>query len=274
MSDTGFSAPDFVELPARAPKPRQEGLTHVIDKGLSEVAFRSILQGLAPAIDIVKFGWGTAYVSLALPAKLEVCRAAQVRTCPGGTLLELAVSQGRVTEFADWADAAGFDTVEISEGTIELGRARRSAVIRQLARRFEVLTEVGSKDPGAAVDPLVWVAEIEQDLEAGAGYVVAEGRESGTVGLYDRRGKVREALVERVVERVPVNRIIFEAPAKSHQVWFVERFGADVNLGNIAPDDVLGTETLRRGLRADTASLAVRSFTPSPVAQALFERSG
>ena len=274
MTDSGFPAPDFLALPPRRAKPRQVGLTHVIDKGLSEMALRSILDGLGPSIDIVKFGWGTAYVSLALPAKLEACRAAGVFACPGGTLLELAASQGKVSEFADWASAAGFDTVEISDGTIDFGRARRSALIRRLAVDFRVLAEVGSKDPSAPVDPFTWAAEMQEDLEAGAAYVIAEGRESGTVGIYDSKGQVREALVDRIVERVPVDRIIFEAPNKAHQAWFVDRFGADANIGNVNPDDVLGVETLRRGLRADTASHAVRSFTPSLVAQALFERSG
>lgn len=274
MTDRRCPAPDFLSLPERRAKPRLVGLTHVIDKGLSELALRSVLEDAGPSIDIVKFGWGTAYVSLALPAKLDACRAAGVLSCPGGTLFELAASQGRVAEFADWAASAGFDAVEISEGTVELGRARRSAVISELATRFRVLAEVGSKDPGVAVDPVVWAAEMSADLEAGAAYVIAEGRETGTVGLYDHQGMVQEALVERIVERVPVERIIFEAPAKSHQTWFVDRFGADANIGNVAPDDVLGVETLRRGLRADTASMSVRSFTPSLVAKALFERSG
>jgi phosphosulfolactate synthase len=253
-----LQAADFLELPARASKPRSRGVTHVIDGGLPIVTLESLLDLAAAHIDFVKFGWGTAYVSRHIRAKVVACRAAGVAVCTGGTLLEIAASQGKVDEFRRWACGLGIDAVEVSEGTVELSSQAKGDLIAQMAQDFMVLSEVGSKDPNDPVVPEEWAARMEADIAAGAAFVVAEGRESGTVGLYGANGEVREALVEELLARVPAERIIFEAPKRTQQTWFLQRIGTDANLGNVAYTDVIGVETLRRGLRADTADWTIQ----------------
>ena len=199
----GAPAADFLRLPPRTPKPRHQGLTHVLDRGMPLTTLRSLLDLAGPHIDFVKFGWGTAYVSRHIGAKVAACREAGVRACPGGTLLELAAAQGRVAEFAAWVTGLGMDTIEVSEGTVGLEREAKRRLIRSLATDFHVLAEVGSKDPDVPVRPADWIDHMVGDLEAGASYVVAEGRESGTVGLYLPGGDVREPLVEAILGAVP-----------------------------------------------------------------------
>jgi phosphosulfolactate synthase len=249
---------DFLALPERTSKPRARGVTHVIDRGLPISTLESLLDLAGAHIDFVKFGWGTAYVSRHIRAKVEACREAKVRTCVGGTLLELATVQGKLREFVRWADSLAFDAVEVSEGTVDLGVGIKQGLIAAMARDFCVLAEVGSKEPTAPVRPWAWALQMERDLEAGATFVIAEGRESGTVGLYGPDGSVREDLVGTLLDKVPAERIIFEAPAPMQQKWFVRNIGVDVNLGNVAADEVIALETLRRGLRADTLGLAMR----------------
>jgi phosphosulfolactate synthase len=267
--------PGFLKLPHRTTKPRDAGgVTHVLDKGLTLATLSSLLHLAGPYIDFVKLGWGTSYVSGDVREKVAACTAHDVHVSPGGTLFEIAAMQNKVAELARWAAGLGMDTIEISEGAVGLSPDLKRHMIRDLSRDFRVVSEVGSKDPLAPVVPADWATRMEEDLEAGATYVIAEGRESGTVGLYTGDGAVREPLVEAVVGRIPPNRVIFEAPTKAQQAWFVKNVGTEVNLGNVPPEEVLGVETLRRGLRADTVWLSVRSWTPSLVAQAMFERSG
>ena len=248
---------DFLSLPERTAKPRRRGLTHVIDRGLPIATLESLLDVAGAHIDFVKFGWGTAYVSRHIRAKVVACQEANVRTCIGGTLLELASAQGKLRDFVRWADSLGFDAVEVSEGTVELGPGIKEGLIGALSRDFCVLAEVGSKDAATQVRPAAWAVQMQRDLDAGAAFVIAEVRESGTVGLYGPDGTVREQLVGTLLSRVPAERIIFEAPAGDQQKWFVRRLGIDVNLGNVPPDEVIALETLRRGLRSDTAGLAL-----------------
>lgn len=270
-----MTGPDFLDLPPRATKPRASGLTHMLDKGLPLAMLESVLEIAGDHIDIVKLGWGTAYVTppQVVAAKAALCRASGVHISPGGTLFELAVSQDRTREFAAWCGEVGFDTVEISDGTVDLGAERRRALIREFAQDFRVVCEVGCKDTAVQADAAAWIGEMQDDLEAGATYVIAEGRESGTVGIYDPAGRPRTDLVEAVIAEVPADLIIFEAPAKAQQAWFVERLGAGANLGNVTPEDVIGVETLRRGLRADTVTLAVSTWTNAWVARQLLDRS-
>jgi phosphosulfolactate synthase len=262
-NDGELAVADFLALPERTAKPRVRGVTHVIDRGLPISTLESLLDLAGAHIDFVKFGWGTAYVSRHIRAKVVACHEAKVRTCVGGTLLELATVQGKLREFVRWADSIGFEALEVSEGTVELGAGIKAGLIEAMARDFTVLAEVGSKDPEVPVRPSDWVSQMEADLAAGASFVLAEGRESGTVGLYHPDGRIREPLVSALVARVPAERIIFEAPAPAQQKWFVRHLGVDVNLGNVAPDEVIALETLRRGLRADTAGIASRLNGPS-----------
>ena len=252
---------DFLALPERTIKPRSRGVTHVIDRGLPISTLESLLDLAGAHIDFVKFGWGTAYVSRHIRAKVVACQEAKVRTSVGGTLLELAAVQGKLREFVRWVDSLEFDAVEVSEGTVDLGPGIKEGLIEALARDFVVLAEVGSKDPEAPVRPDAWAAQMTRDLDAGAAYVIAEGRESGTVGLYAPDGTVQASLINEVLATVPRDRIIFEAPSASQQKWFIRNLGVDTNLGNVAPDEVIALETLRRGLRADTLRLAMRRHT-------------
>lgn len=265
--------PSFLDLPTRDSKPRTKGITHVLDKGLPLSTVRSMLDLAGPHIDIVKLGWGTAYVSGDVQAKVEAYRAEGIRVSPGGTLLEIAAAQRRVDEFASWVRGIGMDAVEVSDGAVGLEPAAKLELIHHLAQWFTVLVEVGSKDPAALVIPEEWGAAASQAVEAGAEYVILEGRESGNVGLYLQDGTIREALVESLLAEVPTERLLFEAPRKSQQGWFIKHLGPEVNLGNIPPEEVLGVETFRRGLRADTVWLSVRSFGESLVARTMFERS-
>ena len=260
-ADGEAACPDFLTLPPRTAKPRLCGVTHIIDRGMPPAHLRSLLDLAGDHIDFVKFGWGTAYVSRHIRAKVVACQEAGVRSCTGGTLLEIAAAQGKVAEFAAWVDSLGIDTIEVSEGTVGLSREVKQRLISDLARDFCVLAEVGSKDADAPVDPDEWVGHMVGDLEAGAAFVVAEGRESGTVGLYRPGGEVRQPLVEAILGAVPPGKVIFEAPSRAQQSWFIRRVGVDVNLGNVSADDILAVETLRRGLRSDTAHLSVPDGT-------------
>lgn len=243
----------FLELPDRSSKPRSTGLTHVLDSGVGPAAAADVLGSGAEYIDIWKVGWGVAYLDRALQAKLALLARHRVSSCLGGTLLELAWMQGRVAECLDWAAAAGFDHVEVSRGTVPMTVQDKRELIRRAARHFVVLAEVGSKSPDEARAARCWPAEAASDLDAGARLVVTEGRQSGTVGTFTSSGRVRPDVVEAVAAAVGVERVIFEAPRTAQQAWFIRRFGTGVNLGNVELSDVLGVETLRLGLRSDTA---------------------
>lgn len=254
--------PSFLSLPERSTKPRTVGITHVLDKGTTVAATESILAGAAPHIDIWKFGWGTAYVDVELAAKLALLRSADVRACLGGTLLEIAWAQGKDQECLAWAKRAGFDTVEVSRGVAPMTPSEKHELLRRAADSFVVLSEVGNKHPDKPLRADEWSEEIAGDLAAGARWVITEGRESGTVGLYHRDGTVREDIVAAAVQAGGVDRVLFEAPRKDQQAWLIRAFGADVNLANIAWDEVLAVETLRLGLRADTCD-ASRQRVPT-----------
>ena len=246
----------FLDLPARSRKPRTAGLTHVLDKGLPIEEVRALLRLCAPYVDIWKFGWGVAYLDDTIAAKVALLRDCQVLACPGGTLIEIAWSQGRSADYLAWAAACGFDCVEVSNGTVGMPAVEKQALVEAAAGRFTVLAEVGSKDPQAPVSSLDWVRQARADLSAGARWVVTEGRESGSVGLYRPDGQVRSELVSALTDAVGADHLIFEAPRREQQVWLLRGLGSEVSLGNIAPAEVLGVETLRLGLRADTFSPA------------------
>jgi phosphosulfolactate synthase len=247
--------PGFLSLPPRTAKPRSAGLTHVLDKGLSFFALQSLVQTAGDSIDIVKLGWGTSYVSDGVKAKVTMCRNQGIHACPGGTLLEICDKQGRVEDYIRWMRRLGLTHVEVSNGALGMSTARKRALIRQLAGEFTVLSECGSKDPRAAVVTDAWVEEMQGDLDAGAALLIAEARESGTVGLYLPTGEVREGLVEAILGSLPSAKVIFEAPRKDQQAWFIRRLRSVANLGNIPADEVIALETLRLGLRTDTLDL-------------------
>lgn len=250
---------DLLELPARSAKPREQGITHVLDKGLSLSEVDGLVEVAGAYVDVVKLGWGTALATLNLETKLERYREHGIPVVLGGSLTELAISQGRLERLVAWVRDLGLAHFEISDGTIALEPQRKLELIRELAQEFTVLSEVGSKDDtGAITPPYLWVEQMNDQLDAGAWKVIAEGRESGSAGIFRPTGEVREGLINEIVHGVDAGQIMFDAPRKEQQVWFVKRFGPDVNLGNIAPADVLSLETLRLGLRSDTMGVPGR----------------
>ena len=249
----------FLELPRRSGKPRERGITHVIDRGLSLAQVDGLVEVAGESVDLVKLGWGTALVSENLAAKLERYRAHQIPVVLGGSLTELAIAQGRLEELVVWVKQLGLAHFEISDGTIALDHERKLELIGRLARDFTVLSEVGSKDDtGAITPPYLWVEQMRKELEAGAWKVIAEGRESGTAGIFRPTGEVREGLIDEIVHEIDPGAILFDAPRKDQQVWFVRRFGTEVNLGNVPAGEVLALETLRLGLRSDTMGVGRR----------------
>lgn len=240
------------ELPDRGSKPRGTGLTHVLDRGLSLRQVDDLVEVAGASVDILKLGWGTALATGNLRPKLTRLREHGIPVVLGGTLTELAIRQRRVDGLVAWLHELGLEHVEVSDGTIVLDPREKRGLIRRLAKEFTVLSEVGSKDAEEIMAPYRWVEQIEAELEAGAWKVIAEARESGTAGIYRPDGEVRMGLIDEIAHAVDPARLLFEAPRKDQQVFFLRRFGPDANLGNIAPDDVLGLETLRLGLRSDT----------------------
>jgi phosphosulfolactate synthase len=247
--------PDFLKLPERQAKPRSEGITHVIDTGLSATEAASFADTAGEYVDFIRLGWGTAYVTNDLEAKLEAYRSRGIPVLLGGTLTELAWAQGRVDEFGGWLKELGIEHVEVSSGTVEIPPEEKSALIEKLAGDFTVFAEVGEKDPQALLAPYRWVALIKEALEAGATQVVCEGRATGDAGMYRPDGEPRTGLIDEIVHEVDQSKLIFEAPRKPQQVRFIEVLGPQVNLGNVLPEDALSLETLRLGLRADTLKL-------------------
>jgi phosphosulfolactate synthase len=241
-----------LELPSRSAKPRSTGLTHVLDRGMSLRQVDDLVEVAGDCVDIVKLGWGTALATGNLLPKLERLKAHGIPVVLGGTLTELAIRQQRVDGLIAWLHELGLEHVEVSDGTISLDPEEKRGLVRRLAKEFTVLSEVGSKDAEEIMAPYRWVEQIEAELEAGAWKVIAEARESGTAGIYRHDGEVRSGLIDEICHAVDPDRLLFEAPQKDQQVFFLRRLGAEANLGNIAPDEVLSLETLRLGLRSDT----------------------
>jgi phosphosulfolactate synthase len=242
-----------VRLPSRSAKPRDTGLTHVLDRGLSVAQVDGLIEVAGEFVDIVKLGWGTALATQNLEPKLARYAEHGIPVVLGGTLTEVAIRQNRVEELVAWLRTLSITHVEISDGTIVMEADDKLELIRRLAGEgFTVLSEVGSKDNQNIMAPYRWVEQIQAELEAGSWKVIAEARESGTAGIYRADGEPRMGLIDEIAHSVDVGRVMFEAPQKDQQVWLLRRFGPDTNLGNIAPDDVLSLETLRLGLRSDT----------------------
>jgi phosphosulfolactate synthase len=238
--------------PQRTRKPREAGITHVLDKGMSLVEVEGLLEVAAGWVDLLKFGWGTSVVVENLEAKIELCQRHRIDIYCGGSLFELAVKRGKVDDYIAFLKDRGIEFIEVSDGVIELPAAQKLGYIERFAKDFKVLSEVGSKDTNVVVAPSRWVRQIKNELDAGAWKVITEGRESGTVGLYRTSGEIRTGLIDEIESQIEIAKLVFEAPQKSQQVWLIKHFGPNVNLGNIAPQEVISVETIRQGLRADT----------------------
>lgn len=245
----------FLKLPERPLKPRKNGFTIIMDTGYPTQYFEDIVTSHKDLIDTVKFGWGTSLVTKDIKLKTALLDREGIPFYFGGTLLEKAIQQNAVDRYIDFAKLHGAKAVEVSNGTLSISSTDKALLIEKLKKDFIVYSEVGAKDPKKSIEmyPAQWVMQIKNDFSAGADYVITEARESGNSGVFRENGELRFGLIEEMLDSdIELDRMIFEAPNKSSQVYFIERLGANVNLANIAFNDVVGLETLRLGIRFDT----------------------
>ncbi|HEY9532974.1 MAG TPA: phosphosulfolactate synthase [Mucilaginibacter sp.] len=239
-------------LPERTQKPRDKGITMIMDKGLSVRQVEDFLEVAGPYTDIVKLGWATSYVTPNLDRKIKIYQEANIPVYFGGTLFEAMVIRGQFDDYRRVLDKYKLQHAEVSDGSITIDHAEKCEYIRKLAEQVTVISEVGSKDVQKIFAPYKWIQLMKAEIEAGSWKVIAEARESGNVGIYRDSGEVRQGLVDEILTQIPEDHIIWEAPQKAQQVWFIELIGANVSLGNIAPVDTIPLETLRLGIRSDT----------------------
>jgi len=243
------------QMPERTARPRTNGLTMIMDKGLGLDEVRNFLSTSLPYVDIVKLGFGTSYVTSNLKEKLAIYKEHNVPVYFGGTLFEAFIIRDQFQDYIDAMKEYGIDHVEVSDGSMDIDHKEKCNYISELAKHATVLSEVGSKDAAHIIPPYKWIELMRAELEAGSSYVIAEAREAGNVGIYRGSGEVREGLVQEILTQIPSEKIIWEAPQKAQQLYFLELLGANVNLGNIAPHEVIALEAMRIGLRGDTFHL-------------------
>jgi len=227
-------------------------MTMVMDKGLSHREVEDFLSMTEQYVDIVKLGFGTSIVTPRLDEKIAMYHEAGIPVYFGGTLFEAFLVRDRLDDYMKFLDRYKITHAEVSDGSIEISQDQKCEYIHTLAKNFTVLSEVGSKDAEKIIPPYKWIAMMKAELEAGAWKVIAEARESGTVGIFRKSGEVRSGLVEEILTQIPQEKILWEAPQKAQQLWFIKLYGSNVSLGNIAPNEVIPLETLRLGLRGDT----------------------
>jgi phosphosulfolactate synthase len=240
------------DIPERTQKPRANGLTMVMDKGLSVREVEDFLEVAGPHADIVKLGWSTSFVTPNLERKLKVYKDAGIPVYFGGTLFEAFVIRNQFDDYRRILDKYGMELAEVSDGSIEIAHEEKCEFISKLSEQVTVISEVGSKDAAKILAPYKWINLMQAEIAAGAWKVIAEAREAGNVGIFRDSGEVRQGLIDEILTQIPAETIIWEAPQKAQQVWFIKLIGSNINLGNIAPADVIPVETLRLGLRSDT----------------------
>ncbi len=239
-------------LPERTDKPRHKGLTMVMDKGISLKHAENFVDTYADYVDFVKLGFGTSVISKNVKEKIKLYQKAGIKTYVGGTLFEAFMARGKFDEYQKFIDSYRLDTAEVSDGSITMSHESKCKYINTLSKNYTVLSEVGSKEEGIIIHPAKWISMMKAELEAGSFKVIAEARESGNVGIFHKNGSAHSMLITRITSKINVDDIIWETPQKSQQVYFINLFGANVNVGNIGIDDVIPLETLRIGLRGDT----------------------
>ncbi|MBU2913346.1 MULTISPECIES: phosphosulfolactate synthase [Reichenbachiella] len=239
-------------LPSRTVKPREQGFTMVMDKGLSSRQAEDMIETSGDHIDIVKLGWATSYVTSNLDKKLAVYREAGIPVYLGGTLFEAFIMRNQFDEYRRVLDKYNLSHAEVSDGSLVMDHDKKCEYIRTLTDQVTVLSEVGSKDAEEIIPPYKWIELMQKELDAGAWKVIGEAREGGNVGLFRSTGEVRSGLVQEILTKIPMEKVLWEAPQKEQQVWFIKLLGSNVNLGNIAPNEVIPLETIRLGLRGDT----------------------
>ena len=243
------------QMPERFAKPRKEGITMVMDKGLTLEEARLFIENAVPHVDIVKLGFGTAYVTPRLREKIELYQQAGLPVYFGGTLMEAFLIRNQFEDYISLCKDYGISYMEVSDGSITIPHEEKCKYIERLSKIGTVLSEVGSKDAAHIIPPYKWIELMRAELNAGASWVIAEAREAGNVGIYRGSGEVREGLVQEILTQIPGEKILWEAPQKAQQLYFIELLGANVNLGNIAPGEIIALEAMRIGLRGDTFSL-------------------
>lgn len=243
------------QIPERNLKPRNHGITMVMDKGLSMEEAKNFMSGCHPHVDVIKLGFGTSFVTPNLHEKIEVYRSYNIPVYFGGTLFEAFLIRNQFKDYINICKDFGITWMEVSDGSITIPHAEKCGYVEKLTKYGTVLSEVGSKDAAHIIPPYKWIELMKAELEAGASYVIAEAREAGNVGIYRGSGEVREGLVQEILTQIPEEKIIWEAPQKAQQLYFLELIGCNVNLGNIAPQEVIALEAMRIGLRGDTFHL-------------------
>ncbi len=251
------------DLPERERAPRKNGVTMVMDKGISLRQAEDMLDVSAPFIDFIKLGFGTSIITRNVKEKIKLYRDAGIKVFLGGTLFEAFVIRNKFDDYMKFISDLGLDSAEVSDGSIELPHEKKCEFINRLAKEYTVLSEVGSKEEGVIIHPARWIKMMQNELDAGSFKVIAEARESGNVGIFHKNGSAHSMLIARIVNKVKIENIIWETPQKSQQIYFIKLFGANVNVGNIAVDDIIPLETLRLGLRGDTFF----SFLPESLKQ-------
>ena len=246
---------NLTQMPSRSTKPRKEGITMVMDKGLSLEEAKQFIENAIPHVDVVKLGFGTAYVTPKLREKIELYQSNSIPVYFGGTLMEAFLIRNQFNDYISLCKDYGISYMEVSDGSITIPHAEKCGYIEKLSAIGTVLSEVGSKDAAHIIPPYKWIELMSAELDAGATWVIAEAREAGNVGIYRGSGEVREGLVQEILTKIPGERILWEAPQKAQQLYFIELLGANVNLGNIAPSEIIALEAMRIGLRGDTFNL-------------------
>lgn len=249
------------QMPERTRKPRPHGITMIMDKGLSIEETRNFLSVSHPYTDIVKLGFGTSYVTPDLPKKLEVYKEFDIPIYFGGTLFEAYLIRGQLDDYIRMCEHYGVSFMEVSDGSIDIEHKEKCKIISRLTKHGTVLSEVGSKDAAHIIPPYKWIELMRAELDAGSKYVIAEAREAGNVGIYRGTGEVREGLVQEILTQIPAEKILWEAPQKAQQLYFIQLIGHDVNLGNIAPHELIALEAMRVGLRGDTFDMFLDKST-------------
>ena len=246
---------NLTQIPQRTTQPRNSGITMVMDKGLSIQEVHNFLSISKPHVDIVKLGFGTSAVTPNLREKIEAYRSYGMHIYFGGTLFEEFLVRNQFNDYIAVCKDYGIDYMEVSDGSITIPHAEKCGYIEKLTQHGTVLSEVGSKDAKNIMPPYKWIELMRAELEAGSSYVIAEAREAGNVGIYRDSGEVRQGLVQEILTQIPEEKIIWEAPQKAQQLYFLELIGCNANFGNIAPAEVLALEAMRIGLRGDTFEL-------------------
>ena len=246
---------NLTQMPDRLSKPRIEGITMVMDKGLSLEEAKQFIENAVPHVDIVKLGFGTAYVTPKLREKIDLYQSNGIPVYFGGTLMEAFLIRNQFNEYISLCKDYGIQYMEVSDGSITIPHAEKCGYIEKLSGIGTVLSEVGSRDAAHIIPPYKWIELMSAELSAGASWVIAEAREAGNVGIYRGSGEVREGLVQEILTKIPGEKILWEAPQKAQQLYFIELLGSNVNLGNIAPGEIIALEAMRVGLRGDTFHL-------------------